>query len=82
MAVEQGIDANTIATVVSSLVTPSVVVWLLVTGKLARGAELEKSQEREAALSKVMTEEVVPALVRVTDALNNATAEETIRRRQ
>ena len=67
------LDPTTVASIVSSLVTPSVVVWLVVTGKLVRGVELEKSQEQNKALQDAMVEQVIPALTRATDTLRDAT---------
>lgn len=94
MAIEQGLDANTIATVVSSLVTPSVVVWLFVTGRIVRGTELDKKDaalerkdellqklnDQNQALNKGLIDTAVPALARAALILEKFHTDTTVRR--
>lgn len=87
MAAEQGIDASTIASVVGSLVTPSVVVWLFITGRIVRGTELDKKDaalERKddqiAALNKGLIDTAIPAITRATSVLEHYHTDTTVRR--
>jgi hypothetical protein len=83
-------DANAVdITSILSLVPPvgatGVLAWVAYrfgSGDWVPKSALVREQERADKLQVFVTDEVIPALTRATDAVRDATAEAAIRRRQ
>lgn len=76
--VVQGVDLRDF--ILGGVITPSVVVIAWVKGIICRGVDLERERARADKLQAFVTEEMVPALTRATDALQDITPDPPRRR--
>lgn len=75
----QGVDLRDF--ILGGVITPTIVAIAFVKGIVCRGADLERERDRADKLQAFVTDEMVPALTRATDALQDSIQDPGARRR-